>query len=101
MSEVKMTQYDENFENDSILLFFPNAHSDPTRGHVKFCHSLIVKTFHKGKSSCSCKQETPEVKKVKDNYLITIYQISVKSLLIEIKLPKPSYPPPHQKQTDH
>ena len=45
-----MIQYDDKFEDDSILpfLFVINSQSKPARGQVHFCHKPIINLFQKG-----------------------------------------------------
>ena len=54
-----MIEYNENFDNNSILPFFIKSQNDPARGQVQFCNNLIVSLIEKGKSPC--KQEFPEI----------------------------------------
>ena len=69
-----MIQYDKNFDNIFIPPFIIHPRSDPTRGHVQFCHNLIANLFEK--EITHVRKNFP-MKKSKDQYLITIYQASV------------------------
>ena len=44
----KMIQYDDSFEDDSILPFVINPQSNPTRGQVKLFYNLFVNFFENG-----------------------------------------------------
>ena len=55
-----MIEYNENFDNNSILPFFIKPQNNPARGQVQVCYNLFVNLFEKGNSPC--KQEFPEVR---------------------------------------
>ena len=97
-----MIGYNENFDDNSILLLFIQPHSDPTRGQVPFCHNLIVNLFEKGNRPC--KQEFPESRikrRILDYYLKGICNTTSKYAIITIEVlsPKVNHPT-DQKQTD-
>ena len=54
-----MIEYNESFDDNSILPFLIKPQNDPSRGKVQFCYNLILNLFEKLISSC--KQEFPEV----------------------------------------
>ena len=86
-----MIEYNENFDNNSILPFFKKPLNDPFRGKVQFCYNLIVYLLEKGVSPC--KQEFPEVqikRQILDHNLKDIYNITslYGMFTIEIASPK-------------
>ena len=97
-----MIEYNENFDNNSILPFFIKRQNDPSRGHVQFCYNLIANLFEKRNSPC--KQEFPEVKierQILDHFLKGICNITsfYGIFTIEIESPQPNHIK-YQIQTD-
>ena len=71
-----MIEFNESFDDNSILPFFVQPQNDSSRGKTKFYHNLIVNLFEKAISPC--KQEFSEVqikRQICDHYL-NIYVLS-------------------------
>ena len=95
-----MIEYNENFNDNSILPFFIKPQNDPAGGQIQFCYNLIVNLFEKGNSPS--KQEFPEVKikrQILDPYLKNMCKILsyYGKITIEIASPKSNHIR-HQKQ---
>ena len=60
-----MIEYNESFDDNSIIPFFIKGQNDPGRGKVQFCCNLNLNLFEEGYSPC--KQEFPEVRKTTTN----------------------------------
>ena len=97
-----MIEYNESFDDKSILPFFIQPQSDPARGQVQFCHNLIVTLFEKENSPC--KQEFPEIRKkrqILDHYLKCLCHITSYYGIFTIEILSPqSNQPTHQIQKD-
>ena len=94
--------YNENFDDNSVLPFFVKPQNDPPRGQVQFCYNLTVILFEKGSSPF--KQEFPEVRttrQILDHYLKVICIITpyYGIFTIQIVSPKPNHTT-QQIQTD-
>ena len=55
-----MIEYNEIFDDITVLPFFIKPQNDASRGQVEFFYNLIANLFEKGISPC--KQEFPEKK---------------------------------------
>ena len=85
-----MIEYNENFDDNTILPFYIKPQNDPSRGQVQFCHNLIVKLFDKGISPC--KPEFPEVqikRQSLDYYLKDICNITSHYGIFTIEIASP------------
>ena len=93
-----MIEYNEIFDDYSILPIFMKPQNDPFRWQVQFCCNLIANWIS------PCKQEFPEVqikRQILDQYLKDIYNITSHYGVFTIKIasPKPNHKK-HQIQTD-
>ena len=89
-----MIEYNEFFDDNSVLPFFIKPQNDASRGQVEFCYNLIANLLEKGISPC--KQEFPEKKikqQIPDHYLKEVCNITSYYAIftIEISSPKPNH----------
>ena len=49
----KIVQYDDNFDNESILHFVIHSQSRPARWKVQLCHNQFANLFEKEKTHIS------------------------------------------------